>query len=300
MPTQDSPRYLVTLSLWTTIILWGSAFVGIRVGLQDWGAGSLALVRYLIASVGMVVLYRRLPSRQRVSFKDGLQLLGLGIIGIGIYNVALNRGEVTVSAGVASFVIGLMPLLALWLSVWRLRECITPRMVMGAGVSMLGLALLVLAERNVHVGHGVWLVLLAAVAGAVYTVFQKPVLKRFHPIEVTAFAIWGGAFVLLGFLPDALRDSRHVTPLGWFSVIYLGLFPATIAYALWSYALSRIPASQASFYLYGMPVVSTILGVLLLGERPSALSCAGGVVAVAGAFLASWKRRVKAQRIPIS
>ena len=157
MPTQDSPRYLVTLSLWTTIILWGSAFVGIRVGLQDWGAGSLALVRYLIASVGMVVLYRRLPSRQRVSFKDGLQLLGLGIIGIGIYNVALNRGEVTVSAGVASFVIGLMPLLALWLSVWRLRECITPRMVMGAGVSMLGLALLVLAERNVHVGHGVWL-----------------------------------------------------------------------------------------------------------------------------------------------
>ena len=45
------------INLTFCVVLWASAFVGIRIGLKGYSPGSLALLRYLIASASMIFIY---------------------------------------------------------------------------------------------------------------------------------------------------------------------------------------------------------------------------------------------------
>ena len=81
------------LAVITSILLWASAFVGIRVGLQDYSPEALALLRFIVASICMSIVYFRLPKRSETQLIDVIKMMGLGFIGIGVYNIALNYGE---------------------------------------------------------------------------------------------------------------------------------------------------------------------------------------------------------------
>src|SRR5690349_15366878 len=104
--------FTVRLALVLAITLWASAFVGIREALLGYSPEGLALLRYLIASVIMGVVYFRLPVRANVPWKDRFMLLLTGILGIGVYNITLNHGELVLDSGVASFITSQSPIFA--------------------------------------------------------------------------------------------------------------------------------------------------------------------------------------------
>jgi len=88
-----------------TLLLWSSAFVGIRYAVKDYPPGSLALLRFLIASAllgGYVFLTKPRSSGNAASLKDWGAFFALGATGVFGYHVALNFGEQTVSAGAAN------------------------------------------------------------------------------------------------------------------------------------------------------------------------------------------------------
>ena len=70
-------------------------------------------------------------------------------------------------------------------------------------------------------------------------------------------------------------------------MIYLGIFPAALAYATWAFFLSKMPASRASSFLYINPILSIVVAFIWIGEIPSALSLAGGLIVLAGLVLVS-------------
>src|SRR4051812_15811907 len=103
------PAHIVSLktkfALAITILLWASAFVGIRAGLQGYSPGALALFRFLIASVCMGVICLGFPeNRHKINFTDTWRLFLLGAVAIAGYHIALNYGELTVPSGIASFI----------------------------------------------------------------------------------------------------------------------------------------------------------------------------------------------------
>jgi drug/metabolite transporter (DMT)-like permease len=269
---------------------WSSAFVGIRIGLQDFSPGELALYRFLVASFCMVFIYAGLPKHKRMPWMVRLQLLGVGCIGIGIYNICLNLGEMTVSAGVASFVIGLMPIFTIILSVVFLQERPGWLVWLGVMISLIGLVLLMVAENtNGLVSTGVVLILMSALAGAIFTLIQKGFLRDYHPIAITAWVIWGGTLMLLWFLPGLIRELPSASVNTNLAAIYMGIFPAALAYVGWCYVLNHMRASEAALYLYFMPVLSTVFGFIVLHEQPAILSLVGGMLALLGALIATRK-----------
>lgn len=277
--------------LFFAIVLWASAFVGIRIGLTSYSAGSLALFRFLIASACMAIIYRRQSNSQKIPWSVRLKLGLLGVVGIGVYNTCLNYGEITVSAGIASFVIGLSPVLTILFSVIFLAERPTRTVYMGILISLAGLILMLVAGRDgAVVSYGVLIIFIAALVSGFYSLLQKPFLQHYHPVAVTAWIIWGGTLSLMVFMPALWNEIVVANAHATWAIIYLGIFPAAIAYLAWSYVLKALAASKACVYLYAMPVISSLLGFILLHEQPSNLSLCGGVLAMLGAFYASRPR----------
>ncbi|MCW8386829.1 DMT family transporter [Fluoribacter dumoffii] len=270
------------------IVFWASAFVGIRIGLTGYSPGALALLRFIVASLCMLIIYSSLGIKKRVAWKDRLQLLFAGMGGIGIYNICLNYGELSISAGIASFIMGLMPVMTVLLSLIFLREKLTPGVGLGILVSILGLTLLALGE-NTEPGmqQGILAILVSALMGAILTIIQKQFVSVYHPVAIISWVMWGGTLLLSVFLPDMLQQVRIADFQTTAAVVYMGIFPAALAYLAWGYVLKYLPASKASITLYALPIVSTLMGFFLLGEHPSMRSLLGCSITLAGAFIAN-------------
>lgn len=291
-PTFFSLKTKIALTI--TVVLWSSAFVGIRMGLEGYAPGSLALLRFMIASVFMLFFYLRLPKRVRISTKDTVLLLLLGAGALGGYNVFLNYGEITIPSGIASFIVSQGPLITLLLAVMFLGEQFKWISLGGILISIFGVGLIAVGESdNFKFDIGMLYVLIATIFNGCYSVLQKPFLSKYHAIEVTVYILWGTTLGLLFFLPDVWRDVQTAPLHATLAVVYLGIFPAGVAYIAWSYALAEIPASRCVSFLYFMPIIATLLGWLFMDEVPALLSLGGGLIALSGVWIVNRAYRQK-------
>lgn len=277
----------VNCVLIATIIIWASAFVGIRVGLIGYSPGPLALLRFLVASLCMAIIYHGQGIKKSMPWTDRIQLLVAGILGIGVYNICLNFGEISVSAGIASFVIGLMPVMTVFLSFVFLQERLKLGAWFGVFISFLGLLLLAMGEgSHDEMRQGIELILISAFMGSILTIIQKRFLIKYNPIAIISWVMWGGTLLLLIFTPQLVDEITVADVQSTTAAIYMGIFPAALAYLAWSYVLKNLPASKATITLYALPIVSTLFGFLYLDEKPSITSLIGGTIALFGAFIA--------------
>jgi drug/metabolite transporter (DMT)-like permease len=102
--------FRIIMAIAVTLIFWASAFAGIRVGLKAYSPGNLVLLRFLTASMALLVyaIITRMPLPER---KDLPAIFFLGFIGITVYHLALTFGELKVTAGSASLLIASAPII---------------------------------------------------------------------------------------------------------------------------------------------------------------------------------------------
>ena len=282
----------VLVALIVTVLTWGSAFSAIRVSLHAFDPGPLALLRLIFASATLV-LYGLIVRMRLPALRDLPMIFLLGFVGYGFYYSALNYGEVTVISGVASLLIATTPIFAALLAMIFLHEKLRITGWIGVVIAFAGVALIVAGQqKGLGVSRDALFILVAAMSAAVYFVMQRPLLRRYTSLELTAYAMCAGMLMTLVFLPGLIRQARHVPPKMWGVAAYLGVFPAALGYVLWNYAMSRLPVSRVSSFLYLVPVVGMSIGWSILGEVPTRLSMLGAPVAVLGVYLVNARKRI--------
>jgi drug/metabolite transporter (DMT)-like permease len=291
VPVKRSISSKVALALGTTVVIWGSAFAAIRVALHAFGPGEMALLRLMFAAAALAIY--AVFTRMRLPAAGDLPgIFLLGFAGFGFYFTALNFGEVTVQAGVASLLIATAPIFTALFAVVFLKERLDLRAWIGVMIAFTGVALIIAGQQgNFGVSKGALLILAAAISAAVYFVIQRPLLKRYSSLELTTYSIWCGTLLTVFFLPGLCRQLIHTSWKMTAVVAYLGVFPAALGYVLWNYAMSKLPVSRVSSFLYLVPVVGMAGGWIVLREIPATLSLCGGPVAIAGVYLVNKRKR---------
>ena len=284
-----------------TIVLWASAFVGIRAASVDLGAGALALGRLTVGSIalGIVVAIRRpaWPTRRQL-----IPILVSGVLWFGLYNVALNAAERDVDAGTASMLVNIAPIMVAILGGLFLHEGFPPRLLIGCLIAFGGVAVISFATTDSSPGSGTLVgILLCFVCAAAYSIsvtVQKPVLATVPALTVTWLACVTGMVVCLPFLPQLMSEAGTAAPVSLAWLLYLGLFPTSVAFTLWAFALGRSTAGRLGSLTYLVPAVAIVIGWVLLAEIPAALSFVGGAIAIAGVIVARSRARPKPAMTP--
>lgn len=276
-----------------TVIFWASAFAGIRYGLTAYSPGSIALFRFLVASV-LLTVYYLYSGIQPPKLRD-LPIIALcGFLGISLYHVAINYGEVTVTAGSAAFLIASVPIFSALLAALVLHEKLSMRALTGIGISFVGIFLISVGESEgagLSLDHGALYILLAGLMTSIFFVLQKPYLLRYGAMAFTFYIFWAGTGFLFVFLGDCIAEFRNAHAAATLSVVYLGVFPTAVAYVTWAYALSRAPISNVTSFMYLVPVLGCFIAWVWLGETPTILALFGGAAALAGVALVNTGRK---------
>ncbi|MFS0894867.1 DMT family transporter [Microbacterium sp. 179-I 3D3 NHS] len=301
-PPARSRGPLVLAAALVTVVLWASAFIGIRGAGPHFDPGAMALLRMTVGAAVLTVI----AVRHGIRLPERRHLWLVAVWGIGwfcVYNLALNSAERTLDAGTAAMVVNLAPLMVVVFSGLFLREGFPRPLIVGAPIAFLGVVLIG-ATSSTDAGPdiaGLLLALLAAVMYAGCTLLQKHLLSAgAEPATLTWLGAVAGTLALLPWVAP-LADDLQSAPLDatlW--VVYLGVFPTAIAFTTWAYVLQRSTAGQTSATTYVVPAIAILLSWAILGEVPTPLMFLGGALCLLGVLITRmrWGRAAEGSTSP--
>ena len=291
--------YFVLMML-IAVIVWAFAFPFIRIGLDELSFINLTIMRFFIVCCILLILLVILPKKfSRLQKKDIIPIFILGFVGVIVYHLGLNYGELYVSPGAASLIIATIPIQILILAVIFLKEKITSIKLLGIILAMLGVLIISIWGTKDEVFEIKYItaaiaIFIAAGAGAFYTIAGKKLLARYSGLSLTVYAMLLGS---IGLLPLTINSSlinqvSNLSLKGWFALIFLGIFSTIIGYVIWYIALEKKTASEISIYLYLIPVLSTIISYFLLNEEITYMFILGGFLVISGLIIVNRKTKI--------
>lgn len=278
--------------------IWASSFTVIKSAYDEFLPLAFASVRFMAASVGMLLLLALLRRPLRVARGDLLRAAVVGVFHVGLYQIFFSTGLRYTTATNSILIINISPVITA-VMVWLTRaEPISWRQGAGIALAMLGTLTLTQAGGGLAGGHlkGDALTIFAAVSYAVTPVMVLPLLRRYATIVVmTIGMLFGTVFLTIAAIPDLLRQSWDVSAGAWAQLAYAAFGAGTVGYLLWYEGISRIGPTRVAAYGYLIPVIGVTMAVVVLRETFTLTHTIGAVVILAGVTLARWPTRARAE-----
>jgi drug/metabolite transporter (DMT)-like permease len=238
----------------------------------------------------LLLVLRVLEPKSMLRRRDLLPMAALGCFGVATAQTGFTFGLSLSSAGSTGLIFATAPVWGLLLGAVLGLERPTWKGVVGVGLSIVGVALVVL--DGLTSGHaslvGDLLVLVAAICVGAYAVLSMPLLERYTPLAVATYPVlFGIPFLLLLSSPQLFSlewESVGVGP--WAAVAYAGVFATAFTFSAWQRGISRIGANRVLVYQYLITIVGVTSGIVFFGETLSINKIVGGAVILLGVYLA--------------
>lgn len=271
--------------------IWGGMYVVSKVVLEVIPPFSLVTIRLILGALtlAIVLLGKGVP---KISGKQMLQVLGVGLVGYGISLSLQFIGTKLSTAANGSLVTSATPAFVLLFAWMILGEKITGRRLLALFLATLGV-IAVIDPRSAQLDPGLFLgnlsLIGAAITWALYSVLVRRVTQSTDVLLFSLLAFLGGLPVTVP--ASAWELSRvevgTITPGVVGGILFLGIISTALAMVLWNTAFAMVSAGLASLTFFAQPVVGTLLGWFFLGEEITPLFLFGGMLIGLGLVIAS-------------
>ncbi len=280
--------------------LWGTGFYWGRLALNEMNVEHMVLYRFLFACLGMApVMLRR---RVRLTAGEWQIVLLTAAFGIPIQFLLQFHGLAMTTVSHASLMVGAMPVLLAAAAALFAGERLDWIGWLALCASTAGAAMVVLGGDRATTGRetptlaGDLLVIASLIVALAWILLSKKLMQTHSPPVVTAYTIYAGTLMLvawnLGSWLLAPLTHQKIEPMpfadmsttAWTALALSGVFCTATTTLLWNWGIHHVPASRAGVFLNIEPVLGSILGVELLGERLGPYAWLGGGLIVAAAI----------------
>ncbi len=274
----------LTLVLTTALapIAWGTTYL-VTTELLPAGHPLFAgLLRSLPAGLLAVAISRRLPHGDW-----WWKSFALGALNIGAFFPLLFLAAERLPGGVAAAVAGAQPLIVLALGALVLHERIRPITAAAATVGAGGVALVVLGPAAELDLWGI----LAALGGVTATGVGMILTKRWGrpvgvgPISYAGWQLGAGGLLLLPVTLIAEGVPQTVDASAALGYLWLATAGGIVAYTLWFRGVQQLPVIAPGLLALLSPIVATVLGLVIAGERFTPLQAVGFVLTLGALVL---------------
>lgn len=282
-------RGLAIATLLGAMVLWAGSFVALKIAFRSCDPYFVIFGRMAVATCCALLFYRQV-SHCAYQKGDWLFIVALGLCEPCLYFVFEAKALMLTSASQAGMITALLPVMVA-VGAWLVfKETMTRRIVAGFVVAVAGVCLLTFSgevtESAPNPPLGNFYEFLAMVTATGYTLVLKRLSFRYSPLFITSVQSVAGAlfFALLMWVFEIPVPERIPTEAA-LTIVYLGVFVTFGAYFCYSFAMVRMPASQATAYINLIPVLTLMFGWLFLGEVFSPIQYAAAAMVIAGVFL---------------
>ncbi|MCB0250848.1 MAG: DMT family transporter [Anaerolineae bacterium] len=280
------------LKLAAVLTLWALSFVLNEVALDFVTPTTVAAGRWVVtATLALALLAHR---RQTVEFGRALQVDFRGFALLSLVGVTLLYGlqivgQSRTTAINAGLLANTVPVFTALLAVTTLHQRIRPVGWLGIAVALVGAWIVSSGGLRLDVttssALGDLLVLLSALAAALYFVLGARLLRGYPPLVVTAAAATLGA-ATLAILAVVAGGENHWTWQAVVAIVALGVGPGLLSNLWWWETVTWLDASRAALYVYLIPLITMVFAVVLLGETIGLAQLAGAALLLGGVWLA--------------
>ena len=268
--------------LWITAAL-GFCFLGIQWGLRDAPLLWFAALRALLggAALAVVAIWQQRPLPPTVHAWGRIATLGL--VNVSLAFAAMFAGVAGLATGVAAVLANAQPLLILLPAWWLFGERITARAGVALAVGFTGLLVVSVPGGG---GSGALLSLLAAAAVTAGTLMVRS-LGDLDVVVLSAAHFLIGGLVLAG-VAFAVEGPPAIdwTPRFVIVLAFLGLVATAATTLAWFVEAQRSRLSSLTVWMFLIPVFGLLIGIGVLGERPTVWTGAGIALVLVGMWVA--------------
>ena len=286
--TTGSTPIKFILALFFFAILWSSASVATKIGLQSAQPFVIAVARFFIAGFIMLFITHIIKGNRLPQKKEWLQLSIYGLLNVSIYLGLYIIAMQNISAGLGSLAVAVNPVFialiaAVWLSQKIRFQNILSLVLCFAGVMLAAYPLL---KNSYATPGGILLLLVSMVAYSVGTVYYARVTWNGLPIlTINGWqTIIGGVFLLPVLAITYQHDKNLFDAKYWQSVLWLAIPVSIGAVLLWLYLIKQ-NAVKASYWLFLCPIFGFAMARLIMNEPVNLFTAAGVLLVLAGLYI---------------
>ena len=242
----------------------------------------------------LVWLFGKTPAR--IDRRDWGKFFWCSVTGIAINQLLFVKGLTLTSTIHASLLILATPLLVTLFALWVLKEAFTVFKALGLTLGIGGSVFLILQKEAGGQAPdyllGDTLILINAIAYAVYFIMVRPLMQNYSPLHVTRWLFTIGFFMIL---PFGWQETAAInwSAFGWqhyaaiFTVALAGTF---LAYYFNAYAIQHVGPGTAGTYIYTQPVFAVLIATFLLDEELTWQKILAACLIFGGVYLVSFTK----------
>lgn len=284
------------LLLVLTTLFWSGNFVLSRGMHADIPPLALSFWRWALALAIMLAFsWRTFLSQRGIVYRERRFIIIQGLLGVTGFNSLIYLAVQSTTAVNAVLINSCVPILIALCSLFINKEPLSLRQWAGILVSLSGVALIIVGGKlgslvELDFNRGDLLVLCAGLAWALYSVNLKRFPDELHPFSYLLGIMVAG---LIGILPFYILElgmgyglTANLPTLT--TIVYVAIFPSVLAFIFWNRAVRDIGANRAGVFIHLMPVFSSIMAIMFLGESIELFHLQGIALVFAGIFLATF------------